>query len=155
MLGSWLDFKRIQWLGGNRGFGITDKLLGFYTDFPLEINQYIGFNVMKSIEYIKSVQFIVLSIDFMLLWTIYLGDSYWIIGNIYFGPSKLAQRAGSIDRLFDRFPLSCSFGSVQPLKWTRIGHHTILLLILNKFWQCATSKVNKNTIPYNTLAALE
>ena len=53
-VGKLIGFQKNPMIGREQGFGITDKLLGFYTDFPLEINQYIGFNVMKSIEYIKS-----------------------------------------------------------------------------------------------------
>ena len=53
-VGKLIGFQKNPMIGREEGFGITDKLLGFYKDVQLEINQYIGFNVMKSIKYVKS-----------------------------------------------------------------------------------------------------
>ena len=53
-VGKLIGFQKNPMIGREEGFGITDKLLGFYKEIQLEIDYYIRFNVMKSIEYIKS-----------------------------------------------------------------------------------------------------
>ena len=48
----------------------------------------------------------------MLFWIMWIYLTL-IIGNIYFQQWASWDRAGSIGRLFDRFTLSCSFGTTK------------------------------------------
>ena len=40
-----IGFQKNPMIGREQGFGITDKLLGFYKEIHLEINQYISLEV--------------------------------------------------------------------------------------------------------------
>ena len=45
-VGKLIGFQKNPMIGREEGFGITDKLLGFYIDIQLELNQYIGLSVI-------------------------------------------------------------------------------------------------------------